>query len=188
MRRWRSVAADRELAFHGRSIDDIRSRFSELYPELVNGRPGQTSPLPEPSDQATAFERGLHNGFGTLGVSRLRAQRISAATNSSPSVPSPSVAPSDGTSGAGGIVHPPAQEVGVPAFGPGTYTPEGVVGQDLGFPSPITANSPGVRLPTPPFTASELAETLQLFTPPSPFSVHGHYDGQGQVAEAPPVA
>lgn len=182
---WRASAADRELAFHGRSIEDIRRRFSELYPELAGGRPEDPSrPLWGPSDQATAFERGLINGFGTQGVSRLQAQRISAAVAG----PSHRIAPNNGTPRVGGIVHPPAQEAGVR---PNTYTPEGIVGQELGFPSPIAALSPaaaedaaGCRLPTPPVTAPE----LQLFTPPPPVSAHGHYDELGQIAEATLVA
>ncbi|KAK6330931.1 hypothetical protein TWF718_003126 [Orbilia javanica] len=182
---WRSAAADRALAFYGRSISDIQNRFSELYPELAGGRsegPGSLSW--ELSDQATAFERGLYNGFGTQGVTRLQAQRISAVVAG----PSSNFVPSDGTPGVGGIVHPPAQEVSVR---PNTYTPEGIVGQDLGFPSPVAALSPASAecaaehgLPTPPVTAPE----LQLFTPPPPVSAHGHYDEPGQVTEALPVA
>ncbi|KAK6496372.1 hypothetical protein TWF481_002397 [Arthrobotrys musiformis] len=184
---WRTAAADRGLAFYGRSISDLKDRFAELYPELAGDRPAVPSkPLLVPLDQATAFERGLHNGFGTQGVTRLRAQRISGT------VPGPSrpVAPNDGTPGVGGIVHPPAREVGVR---PNTYTPEGIVGQDLGFPSPIAALSPilspaaaefaaGCRPPTTPTTPIELADLLQLFTPPPPVSE------LGQIPEAPPVA
>ncbi|KAK6502274.1 hypothetical protein TWF506_002857 [Arthrobotrys conoides] len=180
---WRSAAADRGLAFYGRSISDIQRRFAELYPELVGGRPSDPStPLWGPSDQATAFERGLLNSFGTQGVTRLQAQRISALVAG----PSHTIAPNDGAPGIGGIVHPPAREVGVR---PNTYTPEGIVGRDLGFPSPIAALSPaaaedaaGCRLLTPPIAAPE----LQLFTPPPP--VPAYYDQPGQVAEAPPVA
>ncbi|KAK6341914.1 hypothetical protein TWF730_001399 [Orbilia blumenaviensis] len=186
---WRTWAADRGFAFHGRSISDIQQRFSELYPELANWRPASLSrPLTESSDQATAFERGLHNGFGTQGVTWLQAQRISALTSQSPSL-----SPNDGTPGAGGIVHPPAQEVGAPR--PDTYTPEGIVGQDLGFPSPIAALSPanpaqetaGWGIQTPPMSFSELAATLQLFTPPAPLPADGPCDVRGQMLEAPPV-
>ncbi|KAF3095778.1 hypothetical protein TWF103_010009 [Orbilia oligospora] len=182
---WRSAAANRGLAFYGRSISDIQRRFSELYPELAGGRPLDPSrSLWGPSDQATAFERGLLNSFGTQGVSRLQAQRISGLVAG----PSHTVAPNDGTPGVGGIVHPPAREVGVR---PSTYTPEGIVGQDLGFPSPIAALSPvaaedaaGYRIPTPPILAPE----HQLFTPPPPVSAYGHYDQPGQAPNMIPAA
>ncbi|KAF3930199.1 hypothetical protein ABW20_dc0102360 [Dactylellina cionopaga] len=78
-RRWRSMAADRSLAFYGRAIQDIRDRFTHLFPELVVPRTS-LSPDPDPANlQISTFEQGLVNSFGTTGVSRSQARRISEA-------------------------------------------------------------------------------------------------------------
>ncbi|EPS36750.1 hypothetical protein H072_9595 [Dactylellina haptotyla CBS 200.50] len=78
-RRWRSIAADRSFSFYGRAIADIRSRFGHLFPDQVSLRTMSASPEPDPQHAlVSTFEQGLVNSFGTTGVSRRQARRISS--------------------------------------------------------------------------------------------------------------